>query len=74
MTKRFTKIYGEALWRSKRFLAASDKAKLVYIYLLSNPHSTRSGHMRSRTGTLSLTLDGPSQSTGPLEPSCQRLN
>lgn len=43
MTKRFTKIYGEALWRSKRFLTASDKAKLAYIYLLSNPHSNSIG-------------------------------
>ncbi len=43
MTKRFTKVYGESLWRSKRFLAATDKAKLLYVYLLSNSHSNTIG-------------------------------
>ena len=43
MTKRFTKVFGESLWRSKRFLAASDKAKLLYVYLLSNSHSNTIG-------------------------------
>jgi hypothetical protein len=43
MTKRFTKVYGESLWRSKRFLAVSDKAKLLYVYLLSNSHSNTIG-------------------------------
>ncbi len=43
MTRRFTKVYGEALWRSKRFLQATDKAKLAYIYMLSNPHSNSIG-------------------------------
>ncbi|RYG21661.1 MAG: hypothetical protein EON93_25740 [Burkholderiales bacterium] len=43
MTKRFTKVYGESLWRSKRFLAASDKTKLLYVYLLSNSHSNTIG-------------------------------
>ena len=43
MSKKFTKVVGEALWRSKRFLAATDKAKLAYVYFLSNSHSNSIG-------------------------------
>lgn len=43
MSKHFTKVYGEALWRSKRFLGASDKAKLLFVYFLSNSHSNSIG-------------------------------
>ncbi len=50
MTKGFTKVYGEALWGSKRFLAASDKAKLAYVYFLSNTHSNSIGAYRIPDG------------------------
>lgn len=43
MSKKFTKVVGEALWRSKRFLATSDKGKLAYVYFLSNSHSNSIG-------------------------------
>ena len=47
MSKHFTKVYGEALWRSKRFLGASDKAKLLFVYFLSNSHSNSIGPLFS---------------------------
>lgn len=43
MSKRFTKVYGEALWRSKRFRAASRNGKLLYLYLLTSGHQTSIG-------------------------------
>ena len=43
MSKKFTKVVGEALWRSKRFLAISGKGKLAYVYFLSNSHSNSIG-------------------------------
>lgn len=50
MSKGFTKVYGEALWGSKRFLAATDKAKLLYVYMLSNSHSNSIGAYRIPDG------------------------
>lgn len=49
MAKRFTKI-SSSLWRSKRFIALSDDAKLVFIYLLTSEHITSAGCCRLPDG------------------------
>jgi hypothetical protein len=43
MSKRFTKVFGEALWRSRRFASTAKDAKLLYLYLLTSGHQTSIG-------------------------------
>jgi hypothetical protein len=44
MTRRFTKIGGGALWRSKRFTdLSSTDAKLLLFYFLTSEHMTSAG-------------------------------
>ena len=53
---RYAKIF-TSLWNNEKFQGLSEKGKLLYIYLLSSPHSTCLGAYNIKPGYIQADLE-----------------